>query len=138
LDEVVGASSWADPNLRIFHGYFAFAPPVTDDSALLVTLAPPRDCVFWNFQLDDYYMESLDHEQGQACIVDGTADCTRILVARRSVPVAQLRARGVAFLDGRDRHHGTWAYRLVYPRRPSRPIVTVVSLSAFLAKELDP
>jgi len=45
-----------DPNIAYYHSYFELA----DDEALLVTLTPP-ECDFWNFQLANYWLESLDY-----------------------------------------------------------------------------
>jgi hypothetical protein len=45
-----------DPNIAYYHSYWELA----DDEALVVTLAPP-ECDFWNFQLANWWLESLDY-----------------------------------------------------------------------------
>lgn len=45
-----------DPNIAYYHSYFKIA----DDEALVVELTPP-ECDFWNFQLGNYWLESLDY-----------------------------------------------------------------------------
>jgi hypothetical protein len=45
-----------DPNIAYYHSAFELA----DDEALVVTLRPP-ECDFWNFQLANWWMESLDY-----------------------------------------------------------------------------
>jgi hypothetical protein len=45
-----------DPNIAYYHSYFELA----EDEALVVTLTPPV-CDFWNFQLANYWLESLDY-----------------------------------------------------------------------------
>lgn len=45
-----------DPNIRYYHGYWKLAP----DEALVIESEVP-ECVFWNFQLDNYWMESLEY-----------------------------------------------------------------------------
>ena len=48
--------AWGDPNQIFRHGYYDLA----DDEALVIEFTPP-DCFYWNFQLDNRWMESLDY-----------------------------------------------------------------------------
>lgn len=45
-----------DPNIRYHHGYWELA----DDEAMVIDASLPP-CEFWNFQVDNYWMESLDY-----------------------------------------------------------------------------
>ncbi len=56
LDPAVARSAHGDPNICYFHGYWELGP----DEALLIEVTPPR-CEYWNFQLNNYWMESLDY-----------------------------------------------------------------------------
>jgi hypothetical protein len=56
LDPAVAAAAHGDPNICYFHGYWELGP----DEALLVEATPPR-CDYWNFQLNNHWMESLDY-----------------------------------------------------------------------------
>jgi hypothetical protein len=45
-----------DPELFYLHGYWTLEP---DEAWVIRTEVP--DCPYWNFQLNNYWMESLDH-----------------------------------------------------------------------------
>ncbi|WP_150295266.1 DUF1214 domain-containing protein [Sphingobium estronivorans] len=45
-----------DPKIWYGHIYYDLAP----DEALVITAKPP-ECRFWNFQIDNWWMESMDH-----------------------------------------------------------------------------
>ncbi|GFR52556.1 hypothetical protein Agub_g15144 [Astrephomene gubernaculifera] len=53
----VNASAWADPAIHFLHGYWRVGP----GEALLLQVTPPA-CVYWNFQLDNLWLESMDSE----------------------------------------------------------------------------
>ena len=56
LDPAIARAAHGDPNICYFHGYWELAP----DQALVVEVTPPR-CDYWNFQTNNYWMESLDY-----------------------------------------------------------------------------
>ncbi|CAB1370632.1 DUF1214 domain-containing protein [Denitratisoma oestradiolicum] len=45
-----------DPNIAYHHGYWEFGE---DEAMVIDAVVPP--CEFWNFQVDNYWMESLDY-----------------------------------------------------------------------------
>ncbi len=54
-DEVSNRAG-GDPNIAYYHSHWALAP----DEALVIETMPP-ECDHWNFQLNNYWMESLDY-----------------------------------------------------------------------------
>jgi len=56
FDPEVSTRAGGDPTIAYYHGHWRLGL----DEALLVEVTPPR-CDYWNFQLDSYWMESLDY-----------------------------------------------------------------------------
>ncbi len=56
FDPQVSLAAGGDPNIAYYHSHWALA----EDEALLVEVTPP-ECEYWNFQLNNYWMESLDY-----------------------------------------------------------------------------
>jgi hypothetical protein len=56
FDQEVSNSAGGDPNIAYYHSHWRLAP----DEALVIEVTPPR-CEHWNFQLNNYWMESLDY-----------------------------------------------------------------------------
>ncbi|NNE74766.1 MAG: hypothetical protein HKN26_13955 [Acidimicrobiales bacterium] len=55
-DPDMGTKGWGDENQIFRHGYWALEP----GQALVISFTPPP-CFYWNFQLDNLWMESLDY-----------------------------------------------------------------------------
>jgi len=83
FDPSVARAAHGDPHIRYHHGYFELGP----DQALIVDFTPPP-CEYWNFQLNNHWMESLDYRHhridvnhhGAAVEADGSV---RLVVAHR-------------------------------------------------------
>jgi len=56
LDPAVTGGAHGDPNIFYYMGYWTLRP----DEALVIEAKPP-ECEYWNFQLNNYWMESLDY-----------------------------------------------------------------------------
>ena len=57
-----------DPRITYIHGYWSLAP----DEALIID-TPVHDCPYWNFQLDNWWMESLDYRYHSVTVNQHTA-----------------------------------------------------------------
>jgi hypothetical protein len=56
FDQATSDGAGGDPNIAYFHSHWALGP----DEALVIEAHPPQ-CEHWNFQLNNYWMESLDY-----------------------------------------------------------------------------
>ncbi len=56
FDPEVSLAAGGDPNITYYHSHWALA----EDEALVIEVTPPV-CEHWNFQLNNYWMESLDY-----------------------------------------------------------------------------
>ena len=75
--------AWGDPNQIFRHGAYDLA----DGEALLIEFTPP-ECFYWNFQVDNRWMESLDYRWLPVTVNKHTAryeddGSVRIVVAAR-------------------------------------------------------
>lgn len=83
FDPEVSNAAGGDPNIAYYHSHWKLGP----DEALVIEVVPPP-CQHWNFQLNNYWMESLDYryftihmnKHTTRLTPDGTA---RIVVAHR-------------------------------------------------------
>ncbi|MGW8204726.1 DUF1214 domain-containing protein (plasmid) [Sphingomonas bisphenolicum] len=62
-DQQVFYRAGGDPKIWYGHLYYNLAP----GEALVIEATPPP-CRFWNFQLDNWWMESLDHVHRKVCV----------------------------------------------------------------------
>lgn len=111
-----------DPKIAYYHGWFE----LDDGEALLVELDPP-ECSFWNFQLANYWMESLDYRYFGVHVNQGTAHhepdgTVRAIVSRTDPGVPN-------WLDTCGHSHGTMCVRWVGASEHPQPKATVVELS---------
>src|SRR5262245_10386613 len=68
LDPKLAAAAQGDPRTHYHGGYFEVAP----DEVVLVDFCPPR-CDYWNLQLCNHWLESLDYEHHTTHVNDHTA-----------------------------------------------------------------
>jgi hypothetical protein len=63
FDPSVSNAAGGDESIIYYHSHWKLAP----DEALIIEVKPP-DCDTWNFQLNNYWMESLDYRYFNICI----------------------------------------------------------------------
>jgi len=122
FDETTSLAAHGDPNIRYYHSYWRLAP----DEALLIEVIPPP-CDYWNFQLNNHWMESLDYRHHRIAINKHEArvrpdGSVRVVVAHRDPGVENwVETAGHAF--------GTMCFRWVRAEHHPRPATRVVKLS---------
>jgi hypothetical protein len=112
-----------DPNIAYYHSYWELGP----DEALVIEVTPPA-CDYWNFQLNNYWMESLDYRHHAVCINKAGAKLrpdgsVRVVVAHRDP------GPGAGnWLDTAGHSQGTMCWRWVRAGAHPRPATRVVRL----------
>jgi hypothetical protein len=122
FDPVTSLAALGDPNIFYYHGYWK----LEEDEALVVEAEVP-ECDYWNFQLNNYWMESLDYRYHRIAInksdaVYGSDGTVRIVVAHRDPGVDN-------WLETTGHHHGTMCFRWIRADRHPQPQTKVVKLS---------
>ena len=100
------ATNWSDPNITFYHGYWTLHP----GEALVVSATPPP-CDYWNFQLNNWWMESLDYRFLPVTCNNATAryepdGSVRIVIADRDPGFG-------TWMDTAGHRHGTMGLRWV-------------------------
>lgn len=85
FDPAISNAAGGDASIIYYHSHWKLEP----DEALVIEVKPP-DCDTWNFQLNNYWMESLDYRYFNICINKASAkalnDGTVRLVVSHSDP----------------------------------------------------
>lgn len=126
FDQEVSNKAGGDPNIAYYHSYWKLA----DDEALVIEAAPP-ECEYWNFQLNNYWMESLDYRYHRIHINSATCayepdGSIRIVVAHTDPGV-----RNWLTTAGHDQ--GTMCFRWVRAKEHPVPRTRVVKRSELAA-----
>jgi len=118
----LSAGARGDPSTIYYNGYFELG----EDEALLIELEPPP-CEYWNLQVCNHWLESLDfmehtthyNQQTAKARPDGSV---RIAIARRNPGVPN-------WIDTAGHARGAIALRWVAAERDSQPRTRVARLS---------
>ena len=119
FDPAVAAAAHGDPNIVYYHGYWELGP----DEALLIEVTPPA-CEYWNFQLNNHWMESLDYRYHRIALNHheartGDDGSVRLVVAHRDPGLAN-------WLDTAGHRRGTMCLRWVGAAEHPDPSARVV------------
>ncbi|RMD83493.1 MAG: DUF1214 domain-containing protein [Candidatus Dadabacteria bacterium] len=121
MDPKVTGGAHGDPNIFFYMGYWRLEP----DQALVIELKPPK-CEYWNFQLNNHWMESLDYRYHTIHVNKHTAryeadGSVRLVVAARNPGVAN-------WIDTAGHRRGTMGLRWVKADSHPQPSCRVVEL----------
>ncbi|MCA9696005.1 MAG: hypothetical protein KC431_00685, partial [Myxococcales bacterium] len=108
-----------DPNIIYYHSHWALGP----GQALLIEATPPV-CEHWNFQLNNYWMESLDYRYFPIHVNKHTAKyeedgSVRIIVAHEDPGFGN-------WIDTTGHESGTMCFRWVRAKEHPKPRTRVV------------
>jgi hypothetical protein len=120
----VQQGAWGDPNQIFRHGAYDLA----EDEALVIEFTPP-ECFYWNFQVDNRWMESLDYRWLPVTVnkhsaVHESDGSVRIVVAGRDPGL------GGNWMSTDGHPHGAMGLRWNQAVEDVEPIVRVVKISA--------
>jgi hypothetical protein len=122
FDPDVAYAAGGDPKIAYYHSYFELA----DDEALVVDLQPP-ECEYWNFQLANYWLESLDFRYYQIHLNQHTATykedgSVRVVISNTDPGVPN-------WLNTTGHSTGTMCVRWLGAKEHPTPQVRLVKLS---------
>jgi hypothetical protein len=125
FDPKVSNAAGGDASIIYYHSYWKLA----EDEALVIRVNPP-ECESWNFQLNNYWMESLDYRYFTICVSKGNAiteidGSVQVVVSHRDPVVPN-------WINTCGHFEGTmcWRwYRLAEGVNPPQPSCEVVKLN---------
>ncbi len=121
FDPDVSNAAGGDPNIIYYHSHWALA----SDEALVIDAMPP-ECEHWNFQLNNYWMESLDYRYYQIHTNKHLASyrqdgSVRIVVAHSNPNVPN-------WIHTTGHESGTMCFRWIKAKEHPQPQTRVVKL----------
>jgi hypothetical protein len=121
FDRKVATAAGGAPHIAYYHGYWRLQP----DEALVIEVKPPV-CDYWNFQLNNHWMESLDYRYHTISINRhaaklGADGSVRVVVAHRD-------PGGGNWIDTAGHVEGTMCWRWVRATDHPQPMTRVVKV----------
>jgi len=123
FDPQVSLAAGGDPNITYYHSHWEIA----QDEALVIEVTPP-ECEHWNFQLNNYWMESLDYRYHQIHTNKHLArleddDSVRLIVAHENPGLPN-------WLETAGHTSGTMCFRWVRAKEHPQPQTRLVKLNS--------
>jgi hypothetical protein len=123
----MSTAAGGDPEIAYYHSYWTLEP----EEALVIDFVPP-DCEYWNFQLNNHWMESLDYRYYTIHVNKHTAvyaedGSVRIVVAHRDPGLPN-------WISTAGHACGTMCLRWVKAEACPEPRTSVVGLSSLAAE----
>ena len=120
LDPEVARAAHGDPNIAYFHGYWE----LLDGESLVIETTPPP-CDYWNFQLNNHWMESLDYRYHRIALnhheaATGPDGSVRIVVAHADPGDPN-------WIDTASHRRGTMLLRWIGADEHPKPVCRVVA-----------
>jgi hypothetical protein len=122
FDPAVATAAGGIPDCIYYHSYWKLAP----DEALLVEVTPPV-CDYWNFQLNNHWMESLDYRYHRIALNKHDAVVERDGTVR--IVVSQRNPGHPNWLDTAAHDRGTMCLRWIRADHHPTPRTRVVRLA---------
>jgi hypothetical protein len=130
FDAEVSNAAGGDASIIYYHSHWK----LEEDEMLLIEVRPP-DCDTWNFQLNNYWMESLDYRYFTICINKAGAKpehdgSIKVIVSHRDPGHPN-------WIETCGHHEGTmcWRwYRIKEGAKPVEPACTVLKYDEWRAK----
>ncbi len=123
FDPQVSLAAGGDPNITYYHSHWA----IEHDEALMIEVTPP-ECEYWNFQLNNYWMESLDYRHHRihtnkhlAHLEDDSS--VRLIVAHEHPGLPN-------WIETVGHMYGTMCFRWVRAKEHPQPRTRLVKLSS--------
>jgi hypothetical protein len=124
LDPAIASAAHGDPNICYYHGYWE----VEEGEALIIETLPPK-CDYWNFQLNNHWMESLDYRYHT---IDVNHHLARLEEDGRVVLVIADRSAGYGnWIETAGHRRGTMCLRWIRADHHPKPECRIVKLSEF-------
>jgi len=130
FDEQTSTNAGGDPSITYYHSYWSLQP----GQALVVETAIP-DCDMWNFQVNNFWMESLDYRYHRIHVNQDTAELNpdgsvTIVLASEDPGLPN-------WLTSTGHRCGTMCFRWIRPHeKPPQPRARVASLGQLRRGEL--
>jgi len=130
FDPAVARAAHGDPHIQYYHGYWELGL----DEALVIEVKPP-ECEYWNFQLNNHWMESLDYRYHRIDLnhhsavkaEDGTV---RLIVAHEDPGLPN-------WIDTASHRRGTMCLRWIRAQTHPQPLARVLPLAELLVDSAE-